>query len=64
MEDWMSEKEFKAKVQFLIDENKLLGKYLKDLLVVIHQDGGQYTEEHGIEKSVRDATYIFYTKLN
>ena len=31
---------------------------LKNILAVVHRDGGQYTEEHGIAKSVRDATEI------
>lgn len=28
---------------------------LKNLLAVIHRDGGHYTEEHGIEKSIKEA---------
>lgn len=28
---------------------------LRDLLAVIHRDGGQYTGTHGLEKSVEDA---------
>ena len=28
---------------------------LKNLLAVIHRDGGCYTHEYGVEKSVQDA---------
>ena len=31
---------------------------LCNLLAVIHRDGGQYTERHGLEKSVADAMTI------
>uniref|UniRef100_A0A6H2A010 Uncharacterized protein n=1 Tax=viral metagenome TaxID=1070528 RepID=A0A6H2A010_9ZZZZ len=33
-------------------------RLLLDLLAVIHRDGGQYTAEHSIEKSAKDATKI------
>jgi len=28
---------------------------LRDLLAIIHRDGGHYTEEHGLQKSWEDA---------
>lgn len=31
---------------------------LRNLLAVIHRDGGQHTERHGIEKSTEDAQQI------
>jgi len=31
---------------------------LKNLLAIIHRDGGHYTGEHGLEKSVADAMKI------
>ena len=31
---------------------------LKNLLAVIHRDGGHYTEKYGINKSINDATQI------
>lgn len=33
-------------------------QYLLDLLAVIHRDGGQYTAEHGVDKSCADAEKI------
>lgn len=36
-------------------ENKCLAYHLQNLLAVIHRDGGQYTEEHGLETAVEDA---------
>ena len=33
---------------------------LKDLLAVIHRDGGHYTDKHGLTKSVEDALLIHY----
>ena len=41
-------------------------KLLLELLARIHRDGGQYTQEHGIEKSVQDADLIVaevYSKI-
>jgi len=36
-------------------------KYLLlNLLAVIHGDGGHYTHDHGVEKSVEDAIAIFH----
>ena len=31
-----------------------------DLLASVHRDGGQYTADHGIEKSCHDAEIEFY----
>ena len=31
-----------------------------DLLASVHRDGGQYTADHGIEKSCQDAEIEFY----
>jgi len=36
---------------------------LKNLLAVIHRDGGHYTEKHGIKKSVEDAMLMVSTFL-
>ena len=33
-------------------------KMLKNLLAVLHRDGGHYTKQHGIKKSVKDAISI------
>ena len=33
---------------------------MRDILAVIHGDGGHYTEEHGYEKSCADAQKIYY----
>jgi hypothetical protein len=33
---------------------------LRDLLAIIHRDGGYHTEKVGIEKSVRDAKEVFW----
>ena len=41
-----------------LDDGNKVEHHLKNLLAVIHRDGGHYTEEHGIEKSVKDATQI------
>jgi hypothetical protein len=32
--------------------------HLFNILAVTHRDGGHYTEEHGVEKSVKDAMKI------
>lgn len=32
--------------------NKIEDPDLKDLLAIIHRDGGQYTDEHGLAKSM------------
>ena len=37
--------------------------HLKELLAIIHRDGGHYTEKHGIEKSVKDAITIIYRNM-
>ena len=37
------------------DQNE---RMLRDLLATIHRDGGQYTEQHGLQKSVEDAIMI------
>jgi hypothetical protein len=37
---------------------------LGDLLAVIHRDGGQYTGQHGLEKSVRDAIEVVVQLLH
>jgi rubrerythrin len=42
--------------QDLMDEIARLRSILGDILAVIHRDGGHYTEEHGLERSARDAT--------
>lgn len=39
-------------------EYKDIVKEVKDLLAIIHYDGGHYTEEHGIEKSIIEAKSI------
>lgn len=31
------------------------GYHLRNLLAVIHRDGGHYTQEHGLQKAVEDA---------
>ncbi len=36
---------------------------LKDLLAVIHRDGGHYTERHGLAKSVQDAMALSAKRL-
>lgn len=36
---------------------------LRDLLAVIHRDGGHYTEEHGLQKSFDDAIQRYYDLL-
>ena len=61
MPNWMSEKE--KEIFVLQEQNKFLTTSLKDLLAVIHRDGGHYTEEYGLEKSATDAQFIFYAKL-
>lgn len=33
-------------------------KLLRDMLAVVHRDGGHYTEKYGIEKSAEDALKI------
>lgn len=33
-------------------------KLLNNLLAVIHRDGGHYSQEHGLEKSTRDAVRL------
>ena len=37
---------------------ELCEKLLGDILAVLYRDGGQYTAEHGIEKSAKDAMQI------
>lgn len=36
---------------------------LRDLLAVIHGDGGHYTGEHGLQKSFEDALARYYDLL-
>jgi hypothetical protein len=36
-------------------EEEEMERHLRNLLAVVHRDGGHYTSEHGIEKSVKDA---------
>ena len=36
------------------EHNKYMEKNLIDLLCLIHEDGGHYIIEHGIEKAVKD----------
>jgi len=38
-------------------------KALFNLLAVLHRDGGQYTDTHGIDKSVADAMKIASNKV-
>lgn len=38
-----------------VDVPAISAYYLKELLAVIHGDGGHYTERRGLEKSVADA---------
>ena len=40
--------------------SKMYKHYLNNLLAVIHRDGGHYTQEHGIEKSAKDAEKKIY----
>uniref|UniRef100_A0A6M3K0Y8 Uncharacterized protein n=1 Tax=viral metagenome TaxID=1070528 RepID=A0A6M3K0Y8_9ZZZZ len=37
------------------DQARLANQMLENLLAIIHRDGGHYTSEHGLEKSVKDA---------
>ena len=32
---------------------------IRDLLAVIHRDGGQYVDEHGLEKACKDAHQVW-----
>ena len=34
-------------------------RYLRNLLAIIHRDGGHYVEEHGIDKAVEDAIAVW-----
>ena len=34
-----------------------------DLLAIIHRDGGHYTEEHGVDKSIEDAIRLSVDRL-
>jgi hypothetical protein len=36
---------------------------VRELLAVVHRDGGHYTAEHGIDKSVKDALEVYYKLL-
>lgn len=47
--------EFKTRLK--VDDFDYAGS-LKNLLAVLHRDGGHYTEEHGIKKSFRDSLAI------
>jgi len=38
-------------------------RMLRNLLAVIHRDGGQYVEEHGLEQAVKDAEKIVAEKI-
>jgi hypothetical protein len=42
---------------------ELYRRSLFDLLAVVHRDGGHYTVEHGLEKSVEDALRIIAAKV-
>ena len=44
-------KEFLDALALLVNR----GGMLNDLLAIIHRDGGDYTAEHGVEKSLADA---------
>lgn len=33
---------------------------LQDILCIIHRDGGQYIEKHGLKKATEDALGIHY----
>ena len=47
-----------------IDRLKRERKHIYDLLARIHRDGGQYTAEHGVEKSCDDAEAQVVTWLD
>ena len=50
-----SEKQKAKMLQAEIDRLKRERNHIYDLLARIHRDGGQYTAEHGVEKSCDDA---------
>jgi hypothetical protein len=45
---------------WIIDSNGDATHLLLNLLAIIHGDGGHYTDEWGLEKSVEDAVKIIY----
>ena len=49
---------FKNLDKVIAHANMQNSRSLLNLLAIIHRDGGHYTEEHGIEKSVKDAMLI------
>jgi hypothetical protein len=53
MNDWVSDAS-----EFLRAGKGINDHHLLNLLAVIHRDGGHYTEEHGLEKSVKDAMQL------
>ena len=42
------------------DEHRLLLHRVRNLLALIHNDGGQYWSEHGAEKAFEEASNIIY----
>jgi len=46
------------------DENKEFKNLLLDLLAVLHRDGGHYTANHGIEKSIKEAKIKYLTAVH
>jgi hypothetical protein len=46
----------------LLAEHDRLKAALRNLLAVIHRDGGHYTEEHGLAKSIQEA-YALWVEL-
>jgi hypothetical protein len=42
-------------IRMLDERAENIERWLRDLLAVIHRDGGHYTEKHGLEKSTADA---------
>lgn len=53
-----TDKQYAQTLERLKAERDAKSKWLGELLAVIHRDGGQYQDEHGDEKAVRDAHLI------
>lgn len=49
------EREAIVRSRFVVIVARIQNNLLRDLLAVIHRDGGHHTDEVGIEKSVADA---------
>lgn len=52
-----------AELRQIVPERDRLYDLLTNLLARVHRDGGQYTEEHGIDKSVEVADLIVATLI-